>query len=522
MSHPTSTPPKMKPNTNDPTNESSPSTETAPTATSSQLTLLQALTPPPLLPRKIQTPLSRAHSQLEAMLQKNQQQQQQANINPSPIWNLSWSMDGSILASAHGTPDPCIRLWKKTALPPLSSTENGRSGEEKEQDRIHWALYATLRMEDDPSTAQSSARTIRSVAFAPTPPNVRHMLAAAGFDGSIVLWEDFGESDDSNDEDDWKEDYSAEESLGPRGWECTAQLEGHESEVKDIAWNTTGTLLASCGRDKAVWIWECFLAGTIGADGTGSGASQNALDQYRSGGAGGEGDFECVAVLSEHTGDVKCVKFAPSHDQWGDGDDILLSASYDDTIIVWAEDAGEWYGAVKIGGVHSSTIWSLGLYPGGVRMVSASADASLAIWRCYTASEKREMQQQQKSGDAKMYMETTEASALAFSGHAQDGLWKCVGTLPKAHDSVIYSVDCAPAKASHGRIVSGGADNAIHIYREVLTDSSTSEAPVFCLDATQEMAHDSDVNCVAWHPYNGAVLASAGDDGLIKLWNYIL
>ena len=71
-----------------------------------------------------------------------------------------------------------------------------------------------------------------------------------------------------------------------------------------------------------MWIWETYLDDTVG------GSSDN--------------DFECVAVLNGHDGDVKAVTFCPSHGIWGDGPEIVLSASYDDTIRVWAEDDGDW------------------------------------------------------------------------------------------------------------------------------------------------------------------------------------
>ena len=169
------------------------------------------------------------------------------------------------MASAHGTPHPCICLWKKSGAGPSGAGTSGGGGD--------WKLHATLKMlqeEKGGAEQQSSTtmgRTVRSVAFAPTPQNVRTILAAASFDGSISIWEDFGDANANGINDDTDANDNVDAS-GPRGWECTAQLEGHDSEVKDVCWNSTGTLLASCGRDKSVWIWEFFLADTIGSEGT--------------------------------------------------------------------------------------------------------------------------------------------------------------------------------------------------------------------------------------------------------------
>jgi len=367
--------------------------------------------------------------------------------NQQPAWHCSFSPDGSYLAVAYGAPDPCLRLWKlcgESSSPSTTAT---------------WKLAATL--------SGIQTRTIRSVAFAPV---VRPLtLASASFDGTVTVWMHQAKDND---------------------WDCIAQLEGHENEVKCVAWNAGASLLATSGRDKTVWIWECFLPGTVG----GPGISDDQAD----------GDFECIAVLHGHEADVKCVKFAPSHGLWGDGDDIALSASYDNAVRVWAEDAGDWFCAAVVDAVHSSTIWTLTVAPSGARFVSGSADGSLAIYKCYSAEELKKQSQANNEQEEQQPGSTRSA-------------WKCVGKLPGAHTDTVYSVDYAPAKVGHGRIASGGADNRVQIYREAL--ESTSEKPSFLLDAAATV-QGGDINCVCWHPWNGSLLVSAGDDGNVRIWRY--
>lgn len=363
-----------------------------------------------------------------------------------PAWQCSFSKDGDYLAVCYGAPQPCIRIWQMIHI---INRENKKE--------TQWILQSTL--------SGVHERTVRSVVFAPISKPL--ILASASFDGSIAIWE-----------------ASSSSSSDSLSWECTAQLEGHENEVKCVVFNETGSLLASCGRDKTVWIWECFLPGTVGGPSEGSEASE----------------FECIAVLNGHDADVKCVQFAPSHDQWGDGAEILLSSSYDDTIRVWAEDAGDWYCAASITGVHLSTIWSLALAPSGGRLVSGSADGSLAIYKAYTIAEKKKLFPQDKDQS---------------NSH---GVWKCVGKLTDAHAAAVYAVDCAPAQAGHGRLVSAGADGDIRIYREAM--GSSSDRPRFSLDTSVDACHNGDVNHVRWHPFHGSILASVGDDGAVRIWNY--
>lgn len=240
-------------------------------------------------------------------------------------------------------------------------------------------------------------------------------------------------------------------------YEVIATLEGHESEVKSLSWSTSGGYLATCSRDKSVWIWE----------------------------ADPDTEFECISVLHGHEQDVKFVKFHPSSN-------VLFSTSYDDSIRVWNEDEDDWYCAESLEG-HSSTVWGLACEPTGRRVASCSADRKVIVWTYCPDSQ------------------DTHANGKPMK-------WKSTCQLSGFHTRTIFSIDWAPVTknpSTPALLVTGAADNHIRVFQE-------GPGETFELACDVPKSHAGDVNCVRWNPdaTHHQLLASAGDDSLVRLWKY--
>ncbi|KDQ60075.1 hypothetical protein JAAARDRAFT_152615 [Jaapia argillacea MUCL 33604] len=344
-------------------------------------------------------------------------------------WCVAWNPTKPVLASCSA--DKTVRLYH------FSKTDA-----DTENPSVTFVHNTTI------STGHT--KTVRSIAWAPSGTT----FATGSFDSNIGIWEQ-----ESSDEDDEMHG----EGVKTGEWECMSLLEGHETECKCVAYSTSGTLLASCSRDKTVWVWEVHP----------------------------DADFECMGVMMEHSQDVKCVAWHPT-------EEILASASYDDTIKLYIDDPSEdWFCFTTLTG-HTSTVWSLAFSPNGRYLASSSDDCTIRIW---------ERIEQHKWECVKVIEGQHERSIYSLSW----GVGKRRGDDGKGEFG--------------GWLASTGGDGKINIYEIYEPPSSSDpkgrEPPTHTLIATLPSAHGvHDINHVSWCPRQGYedLFATAGDDGIVRVW----
>lgn len=440
----------------------------------------------------------------------------------------------TLLPLAPLEPDLRERSWLSVPHPtlPLIATAHSKSV----------TIFSLATASSHSSLTGGHTRSVRSVAWKPGLPPHKLCLVTGSFDSTAGLWRWDGDEQgkleteitsglSGRDEDD--------SDAGDKDWEFTLVLEGHDSEIKSCAFNPSGVYLATCSRDKSVWIWE-----DIGA-------------------TEADDEWETIAVLNEHEGDVKAVAWCPDvpgrNARRRYSPDVLASASYDNTVRIWREDGeGDWVCVAVLEG-HEGTVWGVQWEPRPKsdmdfpRLLTFSADGTIRIWTLEVEDDGDD--DDNVDGDDSTF--TGPRSRLGGIPNTMRGSlrenWRCTDTLPKVHEKDIYT---AAWSATSGLVASSGSDGIVVLYQESIpkedieleTNGQDNEDQVMQDDgdlasrlgpgvpnesrwdvfATQENAHGPfEVNHVVWcrrfdgesqNQGEGEMLVTTGDDGLVRRW----
>ncbi|KAI1649503.1 WD40 repeat-like protein [Daldinia loculata] len=358
-------------------------------------------------------------------------------------------------------PDLYQRAWQSIPHPtlPLLATAHQKSV----------TVFSLSTLSAHSALTNGHDRSVRSTSWKPNLPPHKLCLVTGSFDSTAGLWrwndEAKGDLEVNVTEEDSDDDKKEKE------WDLIVILDGQDSEVKSVSFSPTGQFLATCSRDKSVWIWE-----DVGT---------NEEDD----------EWETVAVLSEHEGDVKAVAWCPETNRSGRGrysSDVLASASYDNTVRIWREESEQEWVCVAVLEGHEGTVWGVQWEPKPKgekfpRIMTWSADRTVRIWTL--KEEEDEEETPQHAWGSLGGIPNTMRRALKEE-------WECTAVLPTAHTRDIYSASWSPES---GMVASTGSDGIIAVYGED-EEGATNEFHAADDEAAAEL--DGDVQMTNGHTEN--------------------
>lgn len=480
------------------------------------------------------------------------------------------------LPAPHGRGGPTSRAWQARAHPDpkhapllgvagadknvyvwslrtfaLVSTVAG--GHKRSVRCVGWKDYGGGEGDEGMSRGRKRKVTLATGSFDANVGVWEHAAAARRAGWGVEVEEEVGGGDTDGPMEMEIEDGGNDEDDDAEEWNFTTLLTGPDSEIKGLAFSPRGysaNLLATSSRDKSVWVWE------------------EVEDE----------EWETIAVLQEHQGDVKCVRWcegvsvtnADGEETIVGGREILASGSYDDTVRLWrdVEEEGDW-ACVSVLEGHDGTVWDL-CWEGWVadwqkavpgweldwepRIITCSDDLSLRVWRRQLSEAEREKKRNASSGGAVNGLTQRLPSILKPTGYFET--WAEEARLPQVHVRSVYAVDWSRRT---GLVVSCAGDGTIAVYREVpvntpsepagqmdvpMTMPEREEAPDTNAAATAaeqqrqtltrwdvvamvEAAHEEyEINHVCWAARcdggvrfeDEEVIVSTGDDGDVRIW----
>ncbi len=294
------------------------------------------------------------------------------------------------------------------------------------------------------------------------------------------------------------------------------RLEGHQSDLTAIAFSPDGQSLASAGYDRTIRLWD-VTTGNYLQTLEGHQSSIWAVDFHPQGKilvSGGEDSTiklwelqtgRCMQTLTGHQHWIKAISFSP------DGK-MLASGSFDQTVKLWNLHTGFWDCAMTLQG-HTGTVTSIAFSPEGDRLASSSFDHTIKIWEIETGECLDTLQKHTNRIWTVDFHPNGTSIASGGDDHAVK-IWdlqtgKCMRTI-QGNSNAVYAI---AYNSPQNILASGHEDQTIKLWN--LNPNQDSELHPFCI----LNGHSNRIFFLAFSPDN-QILASASADRTIKLWNH--
>lgn len=278
--------------------------------------------------------------------------------------------------------------------------------------------------------------------------------------------------------------YAGEAGERFRGWEwdwlatqgnaAHRIIQAHETGVEALAMNPNGATFATAGTDGWVAVWEVASG-------------------------------ECAVRLRCHVGAALCLC-------WSHDGTFLVTGGADHSVTVW--DTAGWEKVARLAH-HVSPVEAVAWHPGETRFASSSLSGTVALWGMSEGEWRR-------------------VGGCAVPATVRDLAWIGDGSLAIARGggrSEIYHWNIGTGKVTCPYRKERICDVTVawHPERRLMAHSYTNQR--ICLlplteggegyleDVYREPAHKQTIRQLAWQPGAGALLASVGDDWVLRVWD---